>query len=133
MIMALVNLQIGDRLIRPKGRIKHHGIYIGIIDGVHTVAENQRGHGVQLISYDQFMNESLGVIVRIQKFNGSETDRTNVIPRIYALLGMNYNLFFFNCEHFAELIQHGKAVSMQVGTVVIGVIVLLGFVALQAE
>jgi hypothetical protein len=131
--MASINLQIGDRLIRSKGLIKHHGIYIGLTGGVHTVAENQRGRGVQLISYDQFMNESFGVTVRIKRFPGSEIDRANIIPKINALIGRNYNLFFFNCEHFAELVQNGKAVSNQVGAAAFGTVVLLFALALQGE
>ena len=52
------NLQIGDRLVRNKGGIfsKHHGVYAGEDDyGTPIVAENQRGHGVRLISLSEFL------------------------------------------------------------------------------
>lgn len=131
--MYLSNLRIGDRLIRQKGLFYHHGIYVGNRNGVNCIAENQRRKGVQFISYDDFMRESIGGQVRYQQYRGTEAARSQVLPRIEALVGLNYNLLFFNCEHFAEFVQTGKAVSRQVGAVALGAVLLLGVWALQSE
>ena len=120
-------LQTGDRLIRSKGGIfsKHHGIYVGIHNNVPMVAENQANIGVHYVSLSQFLNGE--ELVRIERFKGSEFARNQIITRINSLLGTQYDLIKFNCEHFAELIQNGKSQSSQVKTAV-GV----GFFALVA-
>ncbi len=127
------NLHLGDRVIRDKGVFsKHHGIYVGIHNNVPLVAENQANKGVQYVSLSDFLN---GLnLTRIEKFNGNEYARYQIIPRINALLGSQYNLVNFNCEHFAELIQNGKPESKQIKTAVgLGLIALLGFALFSKE
>lgn len=115
------NLQLGDRLIREKDLFsKHHGIYIGIYNGVPLVAENQIGKGVQYISLYDFLLGNSNNLIRIVKFQGTEGLRKNIIPRINQLIGRQYSLLLFNCEHFAELIQNGKPNSKQVGNTLVG-------------
>ncbi len=113
------NLKLGDRVVREKGIFsKHHGIYVGIHNGIPLVAENQANQGVQYISLSQFLLHNPANLTRIEKFRGSESARQNIIARINKLVGTQYDLINFNCEHFAELIQHGRPKSNQVGNAV---------------
>ncbi len=115
------NLKIGDRILRPKGLIfKHHGIYVGIHNGIPLVAENQVGVGVRCVTLSGFLHGNISNIVGIERFNKSEDMRRKIIPRIEKLLGTQYDLVNFNCEHFAEFIQHGKPKSQQVKNAFIG-------------
>jgi Lecithin retinol acyltransferase len=109
-------LEIGDRLVRAKGVITaHHGIFIGHNGfGIPLVAENQRGYGVQIVSLETFMKHDESLLWRIERFPGSAAERRQVVPRIKALLGKEYDLINFNCEHLAELVQYGKSKSNQV-------------------
>ena len=111
------NLQIGDRLIREKGIVsKHHGIYVGVHDGIPLVAENQVNNGVRYVQLINFLNGNFNNVTRIERYSGSEYARDQIIPRINKLLGTKYDLINFNCEHFAELIQNGVSKSNQVKT-----------------
>lgn len=117
-------LQTGDRLIRKKGPLsRHHGIYI-LSDNGPIVAENQAGKGVQYVTLATFLHEGRDNEIYIQRFVGTEDARQTVIPRVNELLGTPYNLLTFNCEHFAELVQNGVAVSRQVGAAAFGVILI---------
>lgn len=125
-------LQLGDRLVREKGVFsKHHGIFVGIHNGIPLVAENQSGQGVQYISLYQFLLGNTSNLTRIERFGGSEEARKNIIPRINKLIGTHYDLINFNCEHFAELIQHGRPISRQVNTTLfgLGLLAILGIIA----
>lgn len=114
-LIAKYRLRLGDRLVRHKGVFsKHHGIYIGIHNGVALVAENQLGEGVQYISLSEFLLNEPSNLCRVERFKGTEYARQNIIPRINSLIGTQYDLINFNCEHFSELIQKGKAESKQV-------------------
>jgi hypothetical protein len=128
------SLQCGDRLVRGKGIFsKHHGIYVGYLNGIPTVAENQNGKGVQYVSLAEFLGSTN--IERIQRFAGTEEARRNIIPRINNLLGTEYDLINFNCEHFAEWVQTGKSKSKQmnvVWTVLIILFVITGIGAVAA-
>jgi hypothetical protein len=114
------DLQTGDRLTRKKGPFsRHHVIFVQTMDGPR-IAENQAGKGVQYAFLEDFICEAGATEIRIEKFSGNEAERLTVIPRINDLLGRPYNLFNFNCEHFAELVQNGVAVSKQVGVAALG-------------
>lgn len=116
-------LRTGDRIVTDKGPLsRHHSIFVQIPGRVPQVAENQAGKGVQYTTLEEFLARVGNSKIRIEKFNGTKADRENVIPRIDALIGTPYNLVNFNCEHFANLIQNGAAVSKQVGAVVLGVV-----------
>jgi hypothetical protein len=126
-------LQLGDRLVREKGILsKHHGIYVGIHDGTPLVAENQNGIGVQYISLCNFLLGNSANLTRIEKFKGTEEARRSIIPRINKLLGTQYDLINFNCEHFVELIYTGRPTSKQVNTAFFGLGLLI-FVGLLAS
>ncbi|HZE84440.1 MAG TPA: lecithin retinol acyltransferase family protein [Puia sp.] len=117
-------LQTGDRLIRQKGPFSsHHVIFVQTSNGP-LVAENQAGKGVQYVTLEDFLRNAGTGTIQIQKFSGTEADRQAVISRINALIGTSYNLVNFNCEHFAELIQTGVAVSKQVGAAVLSALLI---------
>ncbi|MDD5569641.1 MAG: lecithin retinol acyltransferase family protein [Bacteroidales bacterium] len=129
-------LKLGDRLIRQKGILsKHHGIYVGIHNGIPLVAENQSGQGVQYVSLFQFLLGNSSNLIRIEKFKGTEEVRRQIIPRINKLKGTQYDLINFNCEHFAELIQTGRPSSKQVDNVLfgLGLITFIGLIAAISE
>jgi hypothetical protein len=111
--MNLSNLKIGDLIIREKGPFStHFMVYIGMENGNHIVAENQNGFGVRYVNLVEGLNDNS--IKRFEKFGGTENERDFVIPRINNLLGKDYDLIAFNCEHFARLISNGKTESRQV-------------------
>lgn len=120
-------LRIGDLIVRTKGPFSaHYLVYVGIINGVKMVAENQFGKGVQ---YTTLKNALAGnPIKRIEPFEGSETERSKVIPKINRLIGKTYDLIAFNCEHFARGISKGKIESKQVRIVgTISILIVLAF------
>lgn len=111
--MNISNLKIGDLIVRQKGPLStHFMVYVGMDNGVQMVAENQSGVGVRFTSLANALAGN--VIKRFEKFGGTDAQRSLVIPRIKNLLGENYNLVVFNCEHFARWIANGKIESKQV-------------------
>jgi hypothetical protein len=119
------NLRTGDRLITEKGPLsRHHAIFVQVPGDVPVVAENQAGKGVQYITLEEFLLRTGPGKIWIQKLGGAETDRDSIVLRINALVGTPYNLVNFNCEHFANLIQTGAAVSKQVATAVAGAVLI---------
>lgn len=111
--MNINTLKIGDLIVRQKGPMStHYIVYAGLQNGVRMVAENQSGIGVR---YTTLENALAGnPIKRFEPFGGKEHERTLVIPRVNNLLGTDYNLIAFNCEHFARWIAQGKLESKQV-------------------
>ncbi len=95
----------------------HHGIYVGIHNGVPLVAECQVSTGVRYVRLAEFLKNNVGHLVEVKSFAGTALAQQQIIPRINALLGTQYDLIKFNCEHFAEYIQTGKAQSKQVNFV----------------
>ena len=61
---------------------------------------------------------------KVESFVGTEADCRQIIPRINALLGTNYDLLRFNCEHLANMAQGKQPVSKQVGGWILGATVL---------
>lgn len=111
--MTLSSLKIGDLIVRAKGIVTtHYLVYLGKRLGVHMVAENQRGHGVRIVTLDEALNGNS--IIRFEPFGGQEHERNMVHERVNSLLGKAYDLIAFNCEHFARLIAEGKLESKQV-------------------
>ena len=51
---------------------------------------------------------------RIRRFEGSEAERRAAVQRAMLAIGEPYRFFGFNCEHFANWVQYGKATSQQV-------------------
>lgn len=109
----------GDRVILPKSEfrlVQHHAIY----DGEGFFYENKAGVGVVCTPIAQFF-QNVNEITAIRRFNGTEYQRYQAIQRAQSLLGRRYSLTEFNCEHYADYVQYGKARSRQVENVLGGV------------
>lgn len=130
----LQSLRVGDRLVREKGILtKHHGIFVGFHHGNYLVAENNTPDGVRYVTYDTFLNGN--ALTRVEYFNGTEEQRNRIIPFINSILGTNYDLVTYNCEHFANQIQKGQPHSNQVSNAVgLGIfgLLFLGIVGIAA-
>lgn len=128
------NLKPGDRIVTPKSALKwvqHHVIYLGQnYDGVDLIIENKIGHGVRIITADQFFTEC-PIVTRIEPFSGTGWERQAAIKRALDNVGQPYSLINFNCESFAELVQHNKIKSNQANTglIIAGVALLIGIAA----
>jgi hypothetical protein len=131
LLIRKYDLRTGDRLITEKGPFsRHHSIFVHFPGNVPLVAENQAGKGVQYNTLHDFVARLSSGKIEVQKFGGTEAAREMVVPKINALIGARYDLVNFNCEHFANLIQTGVAVSKQVAIAVLGVAVIgIGLVA----
>jgi len=112
-----LNLQLADRLVVPKSNarwVQHHAIYLGIDEnGIEWIAENMIGHGVRLVTAADFLMNAIEV-TRVERFSGSKAERRNAVQKAIALVGTNYDILQFNCEHYANMIQHNRKVSRQV-------------------
>ena len=109
------NFKIGDILKRAKGPwSRHYMVYVGKINGIECIAENQQGVGVQYLPLLNAQNQ--GKIIASEKFTGTEYERLLVRSKIDELIGTNYDLVNFNCEHFARKVTTGKTHSKQVET-----------------
>lgn len=113
-------LQPADRIIEPifsTGLSKHHAIYLGVDNlGTEWIAENYKFKGVRLVKATMYFQK--GKLIKVKKFHGSYQQRISAVKRALSLLGKSYDLIDFNCEHYAEYVQNGKAKSEQVQQVV---------------
>lgn len=133
----LGKLRKGDVVIakhRALPLFTHYIVYTGI-DGMgqHTFVGNLMFKGVQTLNYDE-LNRLLETYrpVSIRQLKGSATDRMEAESRAYAVLGKGYDLFSFNCEHFANYVQTGKVRSSQVrNATAITVIAIAAFLAVR--
>lgn len=121
---------IGDKLCVP-GFLgtQHVGIYVGPLGGrKHGVVHNDKRLGVVLAELSDF---AAGRSVWLEK-KGPPTraEKLEVSRRALALVGTQYDLLNFNCEHLVTFAQEGKASSTQVRA--IAVVVLLFVAALMA-
>jgi len=111
------NLNPADRIVVPifqTGITKHHAIYLGLgLYGYEWIAENHANQGVRIITAEQYFNEH-PKISRIERFIGNSYQRKIAIENAQNLKGKQYDLFKYNCEHYANEIQHGQAQSGQV-------------------
>jgi len=130
------NLKPADRIVTPKSSLRwvqHHVVYLGQNhNGVDLIAENKQGHGVRVITANQFFNE-INEVTRIERFRGSSYERRVAVERALREVGQPYSLINFNCESYANLVQHNKAKSRQAGTGLflgfLGLLLLLGSAA----
>ncbi len=115
-IIKRYNLKPGDRIVVPKsglGIVQHHAIYLGQNDrGIDLIAENKIGHGVRVITADDFFRDVIS-ITRIERFKGTGHERKLSVQRALAKLGVPYDLINYNCESFAEEVQTGTVKSRQ--------------------
>lgn len=112
-------LKPADRIVVPKSEfrlVEHHAIYLGKNhQGQELIIENKIGKGVQIVSAEEFFKDVLEV-TRIVPFIGTEFERSLALKRAKSILGQPYSLTAFNCQHFANYVQHHKMKSEQVET-----------------
>jgi Lecithin retinol acyltransferase len=105
----------GDRVVVPKswfGIVQHHAIY----DGKGHFYENKAGFGVVRTPYQDFFRD-VESVTEIRRFQGDRFQLQTALARAENLVGKRYHLKDFNCEHFADFVQYGRARSKQVETV----------------
>lgn len=130
----LNTLKAADRIVLPKsgiGLIQHHAIYIGKDNnGNRLYVENAIGKGVQIVKETYLFRDGYE-LTRVERFNGSEHQRKVAVKFAIQQIGKHYDLFSFNCEHYANTVQHNNSYSKQVGNgVLFGLFALIVGVAL---
>jgi hypothetical protein len=127
-IVKHFNLEPGDRIIIPKsllGLVQHHALYLGYNNlGQHLICENVFGVGVKLTRVEDFFDDVKSV-TRIEKFQGNNFERKQIVKKALTKLGKPYSLINYNCESFCNDIQHNVIKSPQVSAGL-----LIGFVGL---
>jgi uncharacterized protein YycO len=91
--------QPGDVVVRNKsvlGFIDHYGLYVG--NG--SIIDNHPDIGVSAISLNSFLSGRK--LERIARFQGNLYSRNLVVRKAQSMLGLNYHLTKFNCEHFVN-------------------------------
>lgn len=114
----LETLQPADRLVIPKSglnMVQHHAIYLGKDNsGNRIYIENAIGRGVQVVN-EAYLFRGGYEITRAERFTGNQYQRNSAVQLAMQLIGKPYNLLNFNCEHYANTVQHRKSYSNQVG------------------
>lgn len=115
-------IQIGDMIRIERFGYNHIGIYVGRRNYSEAcVVHNCKGRGVMLSTLEEFSGNS--PIFLHQQATVQHHERELIAQRALALLGTQYDLINFNCEHAANFAQRGVAVSPQIaGAAVIGFI-----------
>jgi len=114
----LDTLHPADRLVIPKSSLRlvqHHAIYLGKDNnGNRVYIENAIGKGVQIISEAHLFRGGYE-LTRVKRFTGNQQQRNAAVQFAMQLQGKQYDLLNFNCEHYANTVQHRKTHSNQVG------------------
>ncbi len=119
-----VEAEVGDKLRVTKAfGITHYGIYVG---GGYVVHNHPDG-GVETVTFERFANGRPVYIEARVPWAAQEAVRQAALN----LIGTQFDLFNFNCEHFVTFVQTGKPESPQLRGAVVGVAV-LGLLALAA-
>jgi signal peptidase I len=129
---TLENLRAGDRIVVPKSYlqiVQHHAIYLGFENGQHWIIENKELFGVRVVNAITFF-EGVNEITRINHFVPKEGYlRNDLIKFALSKKGKRYHLTNYNCEHFANELQHRVVKSTQsengVGIALFGLALLL--------
>ena len=115
--LNLNTLKPCDRIIVPKsnlGIVQHHVICLGKDEnGERFYIENAINKGVRIINEATLFKNGYEV-TRVETFNGSRKQRREALEFALRLIGKKYDLFNFNCEHYANAIQYNKIYSDQV-------------------
>lgn len=113
----LETLQPADRLVIPKSGLRlvqHHAIYLGKDNnGNRVYTENAIGKGVQIVGEASLFRGGYE-LTRVERFTGNQHQRNAAVQFAMQLQGKQYDLLNFNCEHYANTVQHRKSYSKQV-------------------
>jgi len=128
-------LQPADRLVLPKsgvGFIQHHAIYIGKNKkGSRLYIENAIGEGVRVVDEAYLFRDSYK-LTRVEPFAGNRNQRKTAVRLARQLIGREYDLLNFNCEHYANTVQRNKRYSTQVENgIVLGLLAIVLYIGLS--
>lgn len=120
-----MDIRIGDKLSTPlPAGFKHVGIFAGPLPGFRrAVIHNSKRNGrVVVEEWEEFCEGRCSLEARAKPGKGGA-----VVERALTYLGRQYNLWKFNCEHFANKVQTGEATSPQLaaGVGIVGVVIAL--------
>ncbi len=108
-----------------QGSKKHYGVCTGLgADGQLWFVHNTPTGGVEHTNVTAF---AWGRPIHVEQRAAPGMEAV-VVARALALIGRQYNLLFFNCEHLANLAANGKAESPQVQQGVVLTSIIGGFV-----
>ena len=123
------SVQVGDMIRINRVGYSHVGIYVGerFVGGqAGNIVHNDKFGGVVLSTLEQFAG---GALVNLHKpATGDYFEREAIANRAIFLIGKEFDLLAFNCEHAANWAQNGKAESPQLQ----GALFLAVFVGLLA-
>lgn len=132
------HLQPGDTVVVPKSDmrlIQHFAIYLGQDEyGEHWFSDNMPGTGVRVISAADFFRGVIA-ITRVERFNGTEYERQQLVQRALARQGRSYSLLGYNCESYVNDVRGRGASSNQVGNGVAMALIglFIGIAALSSD
>lgn len=102
---------------------------VGIYAAGRGVIHNHKSCCVIFTSLTEFSGgRSVRVISRVV---GSPFDQEQVVQRAFSLIGQQYNLLKFNCEHAAYYAQTGVAKSPQLAFAALCLLGLVGALAFR--
>lgn len=113
-----MNIKIGDKC-RVDGWKNHYSVCVGHDwYGQPVFVHNTPAGGVERTDLAGF---AAGRLIHIEQ-HAAPGDEDAVVARAISLIGQQYNLLLFNCEHVATYALTGRAESgqVQVGAVVTG-------------
>lgn len=118
--------RVGDKLrVASVFGVPHFGIYIGQYgDLSDAVAHNAKFQKVEIVSLAAF---AAGRPVFLdERIADDWWQASQIVHRALSLVGRDYGLFTFNCEHFVNYALRGEPVSPMVqGVLAVGFIGLL--------
>jgi hypothetical protein len=112
----LRNLEVGDRIVVPKSAwnmVQHHAIFVGYWDNQYWFIENKEGHGVRIVSAAVFFAGVERVTRTIKFVPRHNYSRNDLYAYALTKRGRAYDLWNYNCEHFANEVQHRVIKSAQ--------------------
>jgi len=112
-----VSIQPGDILYVHRGIYKHYGVYAGDGKVIHFAPLT----GKEIKAEDAVVHETnlgnflKGGVLQIDIKSKAKFSPSEIVERARSQIGSkNYNLVFFNCEHFARWCTSGVYESDQV-------------------
>jgi len=113
---TLKTLKVGDRVVVPKSGvelIQHHTIFLGYQNRQFLFIENKEGLGVRVTDSETLFRD-VTYITRVIRFKPTwGYSRADLFNYALSKKGRSYHLFNYNCEHFANEVQHKARTSKQ--------------------
>lgn len=110
-----LQLESADVLVIPKSDfnlIKHMIVYWGLDDNREEwYLENNPTTGVRWVS-GRYVDQTY-IPIEVRRFPGTPSTRIEALNRATSLVGADYHLIRFNCEHYATYVQTGASFSRQ--------------------